>query len=272
MRYRVDEDPNGVIAGTDLFALDMDGTIYLGDRWIDGAKDFLEKVKEAGKRFIFLTNNSSKDPGTYVDKLERMGFEADEDMIETSGMAAIDFIRHNLPGKKIFLLGNEMLADEFRREGICLVREGADAVVTAFDTTLDYSKMCIVCDYIRNGLPYIETHPDLNCPTETGYIPDAGAIQAFIKASTGRDPDVIIGKPYGYIVDHMLSRTGSERSKTMMIGDRLYTDVAAGINNGLHGVLVLSGEAGMSDVDSSDVKPDLIFTSLKEMIPFINGI
>lgn len=269
MSYMIDKDPDGIIKKTDLFALDMDGTIYLGERWIEGAVDFLDKVKSAGKSFIFLTNNSSKNPDVYVDKLHRMGFDASKDIIETSGQASSDFLKKNHPGEKVFLLGNEMLADEFRDDGIELVKEGAQVVVTAFDTTLDYDKMCRVCDYVRAGLPYIETHPDFNCPTETGFIPDAGSIQAFIKASTGRDPDVIIGKPYGYIIDHMLERTGADKERTAMIGDRLYTDVAAGVNNGLTGILVLSGEAGIKDIDTSDVRPDLIFSSLKEMIPYV---
>lgn len=269
MRHMIDSDPNGMIAGISLFALDMDGTIYLGEKWIDGAMDFFKAVKRAGKDFIFLTNNSSKNPEVYVTKLHRMGMDASEDMIVTSGQATVDYLNENFPGKKVFLLGNEMLAKEFCEDGIDLVTEGAEVVVTAFDTSLDYAKMCMVCDYVREGLPYIETHPDLNCPTETGFIPDAGSIQAFIKASTGRDPDVIIGKPYGHIIDYMIKRTGAEKEKTAMIGDRLYTDVAAGVNNGLKGILVLSGEAGLSDVDASSVSPDLIFSSLREMIPYV---
>ena len=269
MNYEVNTDPEKIISDTECFALDMDGTIYLGEKWIDGARDFLEAVERSGKRYIFLTNNSSKNPGVYVEKLHRMCMEVTEDKIITSGQATIFYLKLKFPGKRVYLLGNEMLKDEFREAGIMLTDEDAEVVVTAFDTTLDYAKMCRVCDYVREGLPYIETHPDFNCPTETGFIPDAGSIQAFIKASAFREPDRIIGKPYGDIVDYMIKRTGADRDHTAMVGDRLYTDVAAGVNNGMHGILVLSGEAGLSDIETSDVKPELVFDSLKEMIPFL---
>ena len=143
--------------------------------------------------------------------------------------------------------------------------------MTAFDTTLDYGKMCKVCDFVRGGLPYLATHPDYNCPTETGFIPDAGAIHAFIHASTGRYPERIMGKPNGDIVDYLLERTGARREKTVMVGDRLYTDVAAGVRNGLKSVLVLSGEATLKDAARSEIQPDLIFDSVKEMGEYISA-
>ena len=172
-------------------------------------------------------------------------------------------------GKRVFLLGNELLQREFREEGIVLATEAAEVVVTAFDTTLDYGKMCKVCDLVRAGLPYIATHPDYNCPTADGFIPDAGAIHAFIYASAGRYPDRVIGKPNGDIVDYLIGRTGTEREKTAMVGDRLYTDIAAGKKHGLKSVLVLSGESSAGDVEKSEVKPDLIFQSVREMIPYL---
>jgi len=129
--------------------------------------------------------------------------------------------------------------------------------------------MCRVCDFVRAGLPYLATHPDYNCPTETGFIPDAGSIHAFIHASTGRYPDRIIGKPNGDIVDYLLERTGIQREKTVMVGDRLYTDIAAGVNNGLKSALVLSGEATLEDLAASEVRPDLVFESVAEMGKFL---
>ena len=122
---------------------------------------------------------------------------------------------------------------------------------------------------MRSGLPYISTHPDYNCPTETGFIPDAGAIHAFIHASAGRYPDHIIGKPNSSIMDYLARKAGAAKEATAMVGDRLYTDVAAGVNNGYTGILVLSGEAGMEDVKESEVVPHLIFSSVREMIPFL---
>lgn len=266
----------------------MDGTVYLGTQWIDGARDFLDAVERSGREYVFLTNNSSKDPLSYVDKLAKMGLNVGREKIITSGDATIEVLQREFPGKRVYLLGNDLLKKQFADAGIVLVNEEleqhyakdgnivsdmekktADAVVVGFDTSLDYLKMCVVCDLIRDGLPYISTHPDFNCPTETGFIPDAGSIHAFIEASTGRRPDRIIGKPYADIMEHMLGRTGFDRSQAAMVGDRLYTDVAAGVNNGMCGILVLSGEATMDDVAVSDVKPDMIFDSVADMIPYL---
>ena len=264
-----DRDEKGTLKGINCFALDMDGTVYLGEHWIEGARDFLHAIERAGKKYVFLTNNSSKNPKAYIDKLGRMGLEIGREQIVTSGMAMIDHLKRNFPGKKVFLLGNELLREEFAEAGILLEEKSPEVVVVGFDTSLTYEKMCRVCDFVREGLPYLSTHPDFNCPTETGFIPDAGAIHAFIHASAFRYPDVVIGKPNGAIMDFLARQAGVRREETAMVGDRLYTDVAAGVNNGYTGILVLSGEAKREDVVGSDVIPHLIFSSVKEMISFL---
>ena len=265
----VNEDREQKLKRITCFALDMDGTVYLGEKWIEGALDFLSAVEKAGKQYIFLTNNSSKGPQNYVEKLHRMGLSVDESRIVTSGQATIEYLKRNFPGKRVFLLGNDLLPREFEEAGICLSESDPQVVVTGFDTSLTYGKMCRVCDLVRSGLPYIATHPDYNCPTENGFIPDAGAIHAFIHASAFRYPDHVVGKPGGDIMDYLAGRAGASREQTAMVGDRLYTDVAAGVNNGYTGILVLSGEAGMRDVEESEIVPDLIFTSVREMIAFL---
>lgn len=266
---KVNTDEKGILKNITCFALDMDGTVYLGDKWIEGALDFLQAVEEAGKKYIFLTNNSSKDPETYIRKLGNMGLEIGPEQIVTSGMATIAYLKKEFPGKRVYLLGNELLQAEFLAEGILLDEKSPEVAVAGFDTSLTYRKLCRICDLVREGLPYISTHPDYNCPTETGFIPDAGAIHAFIHASAGRYPDRIIGKPNSDIMDYLAGQAGAEKKKTAMVGDRLYTDVAAGVNNGYTGILVLSGEAGMKDVEESEVIPHLIFSSVREMIPFL---
>lgn len=269
MIHKIDADEKGILKGINCFALDMDGTVYLGEKWIDGARDFLKAVEDAGKKYVFLTNNSSKNPQAYVEKLGRMGLAIGLNQIVTSGEATIAYLKKNFPEKRVYLLGNELLQEEFQEAGIRLDEESPEVVVVGFDTSLTYAKMCRVCDLVREGLPYISTHPDFNCPTETGFIPDAGAIHAFIHASAFRYPDHVIGKPSGDIMDYLAQRAGVLKTETAMVGDRLYTDVAAGVNNGYTGILVLSGEAGMKDVEESEVAPDLIFSSVKEMIPFL---
>ncbi len=261
----INQDQEHILPQIRCFALDMDGTVYLGEQWIDGALDFLHRIEETGRSYVFVTNNSSKNAAVYVDKLHRMGLDVGEDRIVTSGQATIWYLQNHFPGKKVFLLGNPLLQEEFAQAGILLEEEHPDVVVTAFDTSLDYRKMCRVCDHVRAGLPYLATHPDYNCPTETGFIPDAGAIHAFIHASAYRYPDRIIGKPNGDIVEYLTSRVNVKREETAMVGDRLYTDIAAGRNNGLKSILVLSGEASMEDVRRSEVLPDMIFDSVKEI-------
>ncbi len=266
---QVNEDAGHILDSIRCFALDMDGTIYLGEKWIDGAQDFLQKIIDSGREYVFLTNNSSKNAAVYVEKLHRMGLETDESRIVTSGQATIYYLQKHFQGKKVFLLGNPLLQREFEQAGIMLEDEHPDVVVTAFDTSLDYQKMCKVCDHVRSGLPYLATHPDYNCPTETGFIPDAGAIHAFIHASAFRYPDRIIGKPNGDIIEYLTIRVSREREQIAMVGDRLYTDIAAGRNNGLKSILVLSGEATLHDALVSEVKPHLIFDSVKEMISLL---
>ena len=155
------------------------------------------------------------------------------------------------------------------KEGILLAENDPEVVVTGFDTSLTYEKLCRVCDHVRAGLPYIATHPDYNCPTEDGFIPDIGSFHELIHASAFRYPDHVVGKPSGDIMDYLAGRAGTSRAETAMVGDRLYTDVAAGVNNGYTGILVLSGEATLADAEEAEVTPDLIFTSVKEMIPFL---
>ncbi len=265
----INEDRENLLSQVTCFALDMDGTIYLGDRWIDGARDFLECIEASGRNYVFVTNNSSKNAAVYVEKLSRMGLSVGEEKIVTSGQAAVYYLKRHFPDKKVFLLGNELLREEFAQAGIRLEEDDPEVVVTAFDTSLDYRKMCKVCDFVRAGLPYLATHPDYNCPTEDGFIPDAGAIHAFIHASAFRYPDRVIGKPNEDIVTYLTTRVNTERGHIAMVGDRLYTDIAAGRNHGLTSILVLSGEASLEDAERSEVKPHLIFSSVREMIPVL---
>jgi HAD superfamily hydrolase (TIGR01450 family) len=231
-----------------LYLMDMDGTIYNEDTLFDGVAEFFSLIEERGGRYMFLTNNSSKSASVYAKKLQHMGVDEKYRDVITSGHAAAHYCLEKFPGGKCYLLGNPMLAQELTAMGLQLTQDEPDYVLVAFDTTLDYAKMCKVCDFIRDGKPYIATHPDFNCPTETGFIPDMGAIMAFIEASTGRKADIILGKPYGGIVREAQMRTGYALEEMAMVGDRLYTDVATGVNHGMTGILVLSGEATMKDV------------------------
>ena len=252
-----------------LFLLDMDGTFYLGDRLIEGSLEFIERVRATGRDFLFLTNNSSHNAAFYVERLRRMGLEIDRRRVMTSGEATCEKLRELYPGKRAFVLGNEFLLEEFREAGIDVDIANPEIVVIGFDTTLDYAKMRAVCDFVRAGLPYIATHPDFNCPTETGFMPDIGAIMAFIEASTGRRPDLIVGKPHTGIVEAVKRRTGLKVSELAMVGDRLYTDIETGLRSGMLSILVMSGETTEEMLAQSSTVPDLKFNRLADMIPLL---
>ena len=247
------------------FLLDMDGTFYLGNRILDGSLAFLDRLAQTGRTALFVTNNSSRSAAFYQEKLARMGVPEAFRHVLTSGQAAARYALKTFPGKKAFVLGNESLCGELHAMGLPMDEEHPDYVLIGYDTTLDYAKMTRVCDLVRQGLPYIATHPDFNCPTETGFAPDIGAIIAFIEASTNRRPDVILGKPYAGIVEDVLAETGLRKDQLAMVGDRLYTDIATGVNFGMLSILVLTGEATRDDLKASPVQPDLIFGRLSDM-------
>lgn len=251
-----------------LFVLDMDGTFYLGDRRIDGALDFIHKVKETGRDFIFFTNNSSKNGSMYIEKLAAMDCPITKDQIMTSGDVTAAYLKSKYPGKKVYLVGTPALEAVFREEGICLTEEKPEVVVIGFDMTLTYEKLERACTYIREGAVFLATHKDINCPTETGFIPDCGAICAAITLSTGVLPRYL-GKPCRETLDMVLQRTGYNKDEIAFVGDRIYTDVATGVNNGALGILVLSGETKRADIAASEVQPDGVFESLKEMLEYL---
>lgn len=251
------------------FLLDMDGTFYLGDKLLEGSLAFLQALGKTGRQSLFVTNNSSKSADAYIEKLRRMGVRDPFLRVLTSGEAAGQYALKHFPGQSVYLLGNEALRGELSAMGVPLADDKPDIVLVGFDTTLTYDTLARTCDYLRAGLPYIATHPDFNCPTESGFIPDIGAIIAFIAASTGRQPDVIIGKPHRSIVDCALSRTGCSAAECAMVGDRLYTDIATGVNFGMTSILVLTGETARADISASPVQPHLVFDTLSDMIPYL---
>ncbi|MBN1231375.1 MAG: HAD-IIA family hydrolase [Anaerolineales bacterium] len=256
--------PSEFLKNVKLFLLDMDGIIYLDDHLLPGAKEFLAYLEEKNIPFYFLTNNSSRSTEDYVSKLAWLGLDFSSEKVFGSGRAASVYIKQNFPGKKVYLAGTPSLVDEFDKADISLDFAHPDIFVLGFDTTLTYSKLIRVCNLVRSGIPYIATHPDLNCPIKNGFIPDIGAMIAFIAASTGRQPDVIIGKPYSPIVEALVSLSGFQPGEMAMIGDRLYTDIAMG-QSGIKTILVMSGETQPEDLRQTEFIPDLIVENLAEL-------
>ncbi len=171
----------------------------------------------------------------------------------------------------MYVVGTDDLIEEMTSSGFVVTEKEIDTVVLGFDTTLTYEKLVKLCDFVRSGKPYIATHPDINCPTENGFIPDIGSVIALVRSSTGRDPDVIIGKPNKPIVDAIVEKINIPVNQIAMVGDRLYTDIAMG-NTGITTILVLSGETRLEDLADSPFKPDYTVQDLAELAKLFGGI
>lgn len=251
-----------------LFVLDMDGTVYLGNRLIKGSDIFIQKIKDRDRDLIFFTNNASKTAKFYLEKLKQLGIYVDLKDIVTSGDVTIEYLKQYYPNKRVYLNGTPLLKKSFSENGICLVEEDPDIVIQSFDTTMTYEKIRKITNFVREGVPFISTHCDINCPTEDGYIPDSGAICSMITASTGVKPRYL-GKPMKETVEMILQITNHHIDEIAFVGDRIYTDVATGVNNGAKGFLVLTGESDEQTVQTSKIQPTGIFKSLLEMSKYI---
>jgi len=249
-------------------ALDMDGTIYRGGTLFDFTPAFLARLVSLGIGYTFLTNNSSKSVQAYRSHLERMGIEAGADRIYTSGLAAIDWMRREMPRvRRLYILGTPSLKQEFSEAGFAIVsgEEEPEAVLTGFDTGLTYDPLCKTAWWIKQGKPWIATHPDRICPTDRPTVlVDCGAVCACLQSATGRSPLKVLGKPDPSMLQGILHRHGLQARQLAMAGDRIYTDIAMAHRTGAVGVLVLTGEATREDLNHCSEPPDLVVPSLKE--------
>ena len=246
------------------FILDLDGTIYLGKKILDGSIEFLETLEKNNIQFNFFTNNSSKNAKFYVKKINSMGYHTTNDKMLISSQVIINHIQKTMQNKKVFVLGNEYLKSDFIYSDINVVEEDPDVIVVGFDTSLVYENVSKACKFIRNGAVFLGVHPDFNCPIEDGFIPDCGSICAMITASTGVEPEYF-GKPSIHTLQYILNNTGLKAEEIAFVGDRLYTDIAIGQGNDAVTILVLSGETKLQDLDNSKIQPTLIFNSVKEL-------
>lgn len=241
-----------------VFLLDMDGTIYLGQKLFPFTPAFLKGLESKGKQFIFLTNNSSKNAADYFKKLTGMGLNISQSQIYTSGDATIEYLKNIKENAKVYLMGTPNLESDFQMNGFELTDENPDFVVLGFDMTFNYVKFEKAARFLRNGVPFIATHPDFNCPMEGGdMIPDCGAISAAFTAATGVQPKVI-GKPNFELLQGLLKRSNTTKEELCMMGDRLMTDIHFGNKFDILSVLVLTGEATRDDLKTSVYIPDLV--------------
>lgn len=253
-----------------VFLFDMDGTLNMGDVPLDGAMKTLEILTERGKKVCFVTNNSSRSKYDYLHKIQKMGYDVKMEQIITSGMATAQYLNRHLPYKSAYVLGTDCLKQEFKDYGIEVkeIGEPADIVILAFDTELTYEKLFHATNLISSGSIYIATHPDFVCPSDKGDMPDAGAFMALIESTNGHKPDVIVGKPCAPMAEFVFDHCNADPKDCAFVGDRLYTDIKFGINNGMTSVLVLTGETTPEMLFKSDIKPDYVLESVNELRNF----
>ena len=251
-----------------LFLLDMDGTIYLDNDLFDGTLDFLKKVKDKGGKFLFVTNNSSKSTDAYVKKLASIGIQANESDFLTSTDATILYLKNNYEGKRFYSLGTVSFTEQLKNAGIDAVTElceGIDGLVISNDQELTFKKLNDACILLKNSeMVYIATNPDWVCPTAFGYVPDCGSFAEMLARATGREPQ-FIGKPKPEMLLLALEKYGYTKDESLMVGDRVYTDIASGYNAGIDTVLVLSGEGTIEDARNTDTKPTYVMQNIREL-------
>ena len=252
-----------------VYFFDLDGTVYLGNNLFKGVIELIASLKEKKKHFYFLSNNSSISTNDYLEKLNRFNLDITLENLILSQHPTFDYLKKN-NFKRIFLMGTRSLKEEFKQEGFELTEENPEIIVLAFDKELTYRRLVNATHFLlKKEFPYIATHLDNRCPTEDGYIPDAGGIAALLCKTTERMPKVL-GKPNQQMLLFKLNQLGFSPKDAVMFGDRLYTDIKMGKNAGITTCCVLSGETTINMIDSSDYKPDFIIDGIWELVSAFN--
>lgn len=253
-------------------ALDMDGTLYNGKTLFPYTPRALALAEECGIGYTYLTNNSSRSVDAYVEKLLGLGLKASREQIYTSSLATLDYLREQYPAaRSIFVFGTESLRQEFEQAGYRVVREDdvdePELVVVGFDTTLTYRRMCRAAWWIKQGKPFIATHPDWVCPTDQPEVlVDCGSVCAALTAATGVKPLAVLGKPDPRMLTGILAKHRLAPHELAMVGDRIYTDMAMAQKSGALGVLVLSGETRKADIDSTQHGEFVVAETILEFV------
>ncbi len=250
---------------TDAFLFDLDGTVYLDETPIGDVKGTLARLRAMHKRIVFLTNNSSKTEAEYRQKLARIGLWGEGDLVYTSAMATAEYVAARFPHKRVYLLATDAVKEEFSRT-VPLVEEAPDVVILAYDTTLTFAKMKRFNEFLAGGAVFLATHPDAVCPTAGVSMPDVGAFLELFYTSSGRRPDLIVGKPGTAMGEGLERRLGIPRTRMCMTGDRMHTDIRFGNNCGMHTVLVLSGETTEETMKNFPDRPDLVLPDVNALV------
>lgn len=254
------------LKGKRLWLFDMDGTIYEEERLFDGTLDMMRAIRESGGHYVFITNNSSKSVTDYIAKVNRLGIPAGEEAFFTSAQATVRMLRRQHPGAKVYCQGTRSLIRELREGGVDVTEdvEPVDVVLVGFDLELTSQKLRNSCQILTEqpGAVWYATNPDLVCPVSFGFVPDCGSICGMLQNATGREP-IYIGKPEPTMIRIVMEKFGCSRSETVVVGDRLYTDIASGVNAGVDTVCVLTGEATEEAARRSPTPPTWLLPDIR---------
>ncbi len=257
----------------DGYVFDLDGTLYLGDRLLPGAARVIEAIRELHRPVVFASNNPTRTPAQYVDKLAGLGIGADEREVVNSLEVTVDWVVSECSQARVFAIAEQPLLAALRDAGAELSDDPAriDLVIASFDRTLEYLKLQIAFDALwrREDVRLVATNPDPYCPTPAGGEPDAAAVIAAVEASTGRRCERHFGKPGRAMMDAVTRRLGVEPERCLMVGDRLYTDVAAARTAGMHAGLVMSGETSPEALAAAraEQSPDYVLDRVDQLLP-----
>ena len=256
-----------------LFLLDMDGTIYLDETLFDGTVEFLQHVRDIGGKYLFLTNNSSRGVGAYVEKMARLGIAATAEDFLTSVDATLLYLQKNHAGELCYVFGTQTFKEQLRQGGVRVtdrLEDGISVLVAGFDTELTFQKLEDSCILLNRGVSFIATNPDWVCPTWYGSVPDCGSVCEMLFRATGRRP-YVIGKPKPEMALLAMEQWGYSKEQTILLGDRLYTDIACGVNAGIDTVFVLSGEGTLEDLKTSEAQPTFVRENIAAVLAELKG-
>jgi NagD protein len=247
------------------YVLDMDGVLYRGNQLIPGAREFIERLQTSGHPFLFLTNNSQRTPLDFQRKLKRMGLEVAEEHFFTSAMATASFLQTQRPGGSAYVIGEAGLTHAMYQAGYSLTEVDPDYVVLGDTPSYDYAKIVTAVKLILGGARFIATNPDVSGPQEEGIHPACGALAAPIERVTGQMA-YYVGKPNPLMMREALRRLDAHSEDSVMIGDRMDTDVLSGLGAGMRTVLVLTGVTSREEVDKFSYQPHQIAETLADVV------
>lgn len=259
-----------------LFLFDIDGTLAVGDTLLDGSRQILEYIDSIGGRSCFITNNSTKSGSDYVERFRKVfHLKTSEEQFITSGYMTLRFLLSNFMNRKIYVLGTSSFIAELRRNGLDITEvceEGIACAVAAYDSELNYDKLTQASKVLLTmDVPFYGTNPDLRCPIDFGFVPDCGAICRMLTDTTDKEP-VYLGKPNGDVISLCLERFGFSKEETLVVGDRLYTDIACGINGGVDSCVLFTGEAKPEDMKNTKYPADYAFDNVRQLWQTCQGI